>query len=202
MIVDQSGSLVWFHPLPAGDSATNFQVQSYEGKPVLTWWQGRIIGVGFGQGEDVIYNDSYQTGRRVRAGNGYSADLHEIRLTPQGTAWIDIFDPIHMNLTSVQGSANGILTDSVIQEIDIKTGLVMWEWHALGHIAIGDSFNPFPGNAPGTTCTSTASIPAPPATCCCPGATRGRCMTSTCTPAAMTGAWVAAGTRTSNSDPA
>jgi hypothetical protein len=34
----------------------------------------------------------------------------------------------------------------VIQEIDIKTGLVMWEWHALGHIALSDSFNPIPNN--------------------------------------------------------
>ncbi|HEY2537132.1 MAG TPA: arylsulfotransferase family protein [Solirubrobacteraceae bacterium] len=146
MIVDQSGQLVWFHPLASGDSATNFQVQSYQGQPVLTWWQGKILGVGFGQGEDLIYNNAYQKVAEVRAGNGYRADLHEVRLTPEGTAWIDIFDPIHTNLTSVKGSSNGILTDSVIQEIDIKTGLVMWEWHALGHIAIGDSFNPLPGN--------------------------------------------------------
>ena len=78
----------------------------------------------------------------VRAGNGYQADLHEIRLTPQGTAWIDVFDPIHMNLSSVHGAADGILTDSVVQEIDVKTGLVMWEWHALGHIPLGESNNP------------------------------------------------------------
>jgi hypothetical protein len=46
---------------------------------VLTWWQGRILQVGFGQGEDVIYNSAYQPSARVRAGNGYHADLHEIR---------------------------------------------------------------------------------------------------------------------------
>ena len=34
--------------------------------------------------------------------------------------------------------------DSVIQEIDIKTGLVMWEWHSLGHIGISESHNPAP----------------------------------------------------------
>jgi Arylsulfotransferase (ASST) len=141
MIAEQNGALVWFHPLPRGDSATNFQVQSYEGKPVLTWWQGRIIKVGFGEGEDVIYNSSYQQIATVRAGNGYRADLHEILLTPQGTAWIDAFDPIHMNLSSVHGSAHGILLDSIIEEIDIKTGLVMWEWHALGHIPLGNSLN-------------------------------------------------------------
>src|SRR5665213_822693 len=146
MIVDEHGQLVWFHPLPAGDSATNFQVQSYEDKPALTWWQGKILGVGFGQGEDLIYNNAYQKIGEVKAGNGYHADLHEIRLTPQGTAWIDIFDPVHVNLTAVKGSSDGILTDSVIEEIDIKTGLVMWGWHALGHIAITDSFNPLPHN--------------------------------------------------------
>lgn len=139
MIAEQNGALVWFHPLPKGVESTNFQVQQYEGKPVLTWWQGRILGVGFGQGEDVVYDSSYKQIATIRAGNGYRADLHEVRLTSQGTAWIDEFDPIHMNLSSVHGAKNGILTDGVVQEIDVKTGLVMWEWHALGHVALTDS---------------------------------------------------------------
>jgi hypothetical protein len=141
MIAEQNGALVWFHPLPAGYEATNFQVQQYAGQPVLTWWQGRILEVGFGQGEDVIYNTSYQQIASVRAGNGYHADLHEILLTPQGTAWIDAFDPIHMNLSAEGGSAHGVLSDGIVQEVDIKTGLVMWEWHALGHIPLHDSLN-------------------------------------------------------------
>jgi len=142
MITEQDGALVWFHPLPVGEEATNFSVQTYEGRPVLTWWQGRIIELGFGEGEDVIYDSSYRQLAAIRAGNGYRADLHTIRLTGQGTAWIDAFDPIHLNLSSVHGSSGGILTDSVVQEIDVKTGLVMWEWHALGHIPIGESKNP------------------------------------------------------------
>ncbi|HXA54447.1 MAG TPA: arylsulfotransferase family protein [Solirubrobacteraceae bacterium] len=141
MIAEQDGALVWFHPLPRADSATNFQVQSYEGKSVLTWWQGRIIKVGYGEGEDEIYSSSYQLLATVHAGNGYRADLHEILLTPAGTAWIDAFDPIDMNLSSVGGSAHGVLLDSVIEEVDVKTGLVMWEWHALGHIPLKDSLN-------------------------------------------------------------
>jgi hypothetical protein len=139
MIAEQNGALVWFKPLPAGQSATNMQVQQYQGKPVLTWWQGRIIRVGFGEGEDVIYDTSYHHVATVRAGNGYRADLHEIRLTPEGTAWIDVFDPVKMNLTSEHGSANGIVLDSVVQEIDVKTGLVMWEWHTLGHVPLSES---------------------------------------------------------------
>jgi hypothetical protein len=144
MIAEQNGMLVWFHPLPAGEQATNFQVQQYQGKPVLSWWQGRIVKIGFGQGEDVLYDNAYKQIATIKAGNGYQADLHEIRLTPQGTAWIDEFDPIHMSLESVHGAKNGVLTDSIVQEIDIKTGLVMWEWHALGHIPLKDSYNPVP----------------------------------------------------------
>jgi hypothetical protein len=144
LIAEQNGGLVWFKPLPAGDSSTNFQVQQYQGKPVLTWWQGRILEVGFGQGEDEIYNTSYQHVATVKAGNGYHADLHVIDLTPEGTAWIDEFDPIEMNLSSYGGKSDGVLTDSIVQEIDVKTGLVMWEWHALGHIPISESNNPAP----------------------------------------------------------
>ena len=144
MIAEQNGNLVWFHPLPAGEQATSLKLQQYDGKPVLTWWQGRILEVGFGQGEDVIYNTSYQRVGAVHAGNGYHADLHEFRLTPEGTAWIDVFDPIDANLSRYHGLANGTITDSVIQEIDVKTGLVMWEWHALGHIPISESHNPAP----------------------------------------------------------
>jgi hypothetical protein len=145
MISEQDGALVWFHPLGAGEESTNFQVQQYDAKPVLTWWQGRILKVGFGQGEDVIYDSSYKRIGSVRAGNGYRADLHEFRLTPQGTAWIDEFDPIRSSLSSLRG-AGGVLSDSVVQEIDVKTGLVMWEWHALGHIPLSDSYNPIPRN--------------------------------------------------------
>jgi Arylsulfotransferase (ASST) len=145
MISEQDGTLVWFHALPAGEQSTDFEVQQYEGKPVLTWWQGRILKIGFGQGEDVIYDSSYKQLATVRAGNGYSADLHQFRLTPQGTAWIDEFDPIRVGHSALRG-AGGVLTDSVVQEIDVKTGLVMWEWHALGHIPEHDSYNPIPHN--------------------------------------------------------
>jgi hypothetical protein len=144
MIADQAGNLIWFHPVPSGDSATNFKVVEYEGKPTLAFWQGRILEVGFGQGEYLLYNDEYRQVKVIKAGNGYRADLHEIRLTPDGTAWIDMFDPIKMNLSSRHGLSNGVLTDSVIQEIDLKTGLVMWEWHALGHIPLSESHNAVP----------------------------------------------------------
>ena len=140
MIVDQAGNLIWFHPLGAGVDATNLQPQRFDGKAVLTWWQGRIIKIGFGEGEDEIYSTAYRPIAHVLAGNGYRADLHQFMLTPTGTAWIDAYDPVAKNLSSVGGSRHGVVTDGIVQEIDVKTGLVMWEWHALGHLPVADSY--------------------------------------------------------------
>ena len=82
-IYDGAGNLVWFDPLPPGTESANLQVQTYEGKPVLTWWQGYIPPQGFGQGEEVIANTNYQVIRKFPAGNGLPADLHEFRITPR-----------------------------------------------------------------------------------------------------------------------
>ena len=40
MILDFSGNVVRFDPLPDNEWAMDVKVQRYDGKPVLTWWQG------------------------------------------------------------------------------------------------------------------------------------------------------------------
>jgi Arylsulfotransferase (ASST) len=141
MIFEESGNLVWFHPLRSGLSATDLQVQQLGGQPVLTWWQGRIPPQGFGQGEEIIDNSSYKEIGRVHAGNGYLADLHEFHITQQGSALLTVFDPIDCNLSSLGGPSGGAVTDSSFQEIDLKTGLVRREWNSLDHVALGDSYS-------------------------------------------------------------
>ena len=140
MIVDPQGRLLWFYPVSRHVGAENFQAQQLNGSPVLTWWQGVINPLGYGQGDDVVLNSSYRTVARLRGGNGERADLHEFLITPQGSAWIDSYVPVQTDLRSVHGSQTGTVLDSVVQEIDIKTGLVMFEWHPLGHIALSESY--------------------------------------------------------------
>jgi hypothetical protein len=156
MIFDSRGGLVYFHPLRGRTKAENFRVQNLHGAPVLTWWQGRINPLGFGQGEGLIYDSSYRLLARVPGGNGERPDLHEFLVTPGGTAWVTSYVPVRADLRSVGGSVNAPLLDSIIQEIDIKTGLVMYEWHPLGHVPLrethtsfqrGVSFNPFHVNS-------------------------------------------------------
>jgi hypothetical protein len=41
MILETSGDLVWFKPLPGDNEVPfNFRAQTYNGKPTLTWFQG------------------------------------------------------------------------------------------------------------------------------------------------------------------
>jgi Arylsulfotransferase (ASST) len=141
MILDEAGELVWFDPLPAGIEATNLQVQRYDGKPVLTWWQGHIVRQGFGEGEEMIDDSSYRQIGRVRAGNGYRADLHDFHLGAGGTALLTVFDPLACDLSALGGPRSGAVTDSGFQEIDLRTGLVRREWHGLDHVSLGDSYS-------------------------------------------------------------
>jgi hypothetical protein len=140
MILDPSGGLLWFEPLHTHSSATNLRVQEYQQRPVLTWWQGIASVHGFGRGEDVIDDSTYTELARLGAGNGYQADLHEFQLTPRGTALITVYVPVLCNLSRVGGPAYGAVTNGMIQEIDVSTGLVEREWTSLDHVALSESY--------------------------------------------------------------
>lgn len=141
MILDPAGRLLWFKALPRHTEATDLRVQEYLGKQVLTWWQGNISVHGFGSGEGVIADDTYTDIAHVRAGNGLRVDLHELQLTPSGTALVTAYFPILCNLAGIGGNSYAGLTVGVLQEIDVRTGLVMYEWSSLDHVALSESYS-------------------------------------------------------------
>lgn len=139
LIYTPQGRLVWFDRLYGGEAAEDLNEQTYEGARVLTWWKGKVLSLGFGQGEDLVMNSGYQTIARIPGGNGLHADLHDFQLAPDGVAYITAFNPIRCDLTSVQGVRGGAIVDTAVQEIDMKTGLVRWEWHSLDHVGASES---------------------------------------------------------------
>lgn len=139
LIYTPQGRLVWFERLPNGEAAEDLNVQPYEGRRVLTWWRGHVLSLGFGLGEDVVTDSHYRTIAKVRAGNGLKADLHDFRVLPGNVAYITAYNPIRCDLSSVGGSRGGAITDTAIQQIDMRTGLVRWEWHSLDHIGADES---------------------------------------------------------------
>jgi Arylsulfotransferase (ASST)/TAT (twin-arginine translocation) pathway signal sequence len=148
LIVDDRGSPVWFRPMTDGRWATNFRVQSYGGEPVLTWWEGKVTNQGYGQGVVVIVDSSYRELARIRGGNGRAIDMHELQLTPEGTALVTCYPEIvPADLSSIGGARDGTVFESILQEIEISSGRVVFEWRSLKHVPVSDSYR-----RPGGTC--------------------------------------------------
>jgi hypothetical protein len=139
LIYTPQGRLVWFDKLSAGETAENLSEQTYEAQRVLTWWKGRVLSLGFGQGEDIVMNSHYQTITRISGGNGLKADLHDFQIAPHDIAYITAYNPVRCDLRPIKGAPGGVIVDTAIQQIDMKTGLVRWEWHSLDHIGTSES---------------------------------------------------------------
>ena len=138
-------------------------------------------------------SSSYKPIATVDAGNGYQADLHEFQITPQGSAFLTAYSLVSADLSSAGGRRDGILQDAILQEVDIPTGLVMFEWHAYGHVALWDSYCPRavlhqPRPSTSSTSTRSRSTRGATATSSSPRATPGRRTRSTTSPAGSCGA--------------
>ncbi|MGN6171027.1 MAG: arylsulfotransferase family protein [Solirubrobacteraceae bacterium] len=157
-ILNPRGSLLWYHPSATkggGEGVREVEVQRYHGAPVLTYWQGRTFKPpGAGRGVDLILNKHYQTIHTITPGNGLEsqgADSHEFLLgheASEATAFIEVWKPVQANLISVGGPPRGTTFDWIIQEIDIATGKVIWEWHSLGHVPLASSYSQFHSAVP------------------------------------------------------
>jgi hypothetical protein len=139
LAVDNYGSPIWIHPTP-GKLAFNLRQGTYKGAPVLSWFEGAVT-QGVGQGEYVLVDQSYREVARVRAGNGLQGDLHEFIITPEGTALFTAYRqrPWPGATPGPSPTAAGIL-ESLIQEVDIASGRVLFEWHSTDHVNPYESY--------------------------------------------------------------
>jgi hypothetical protein len=145
-ILDSHGNAVWFHAIPQGLTAADFRTQTYRGQPVLTWWQGTGLG-GLASGTDYIYDDQFHQIATVNAGNGLSADGHEFLITPQNTALVLAYTTATADLTSIGGAADQTVINGVVQEIDIATGKVLFQWRSEDHVPFSQSEQPLPASS-------------------------------------------------------
>jgi hypothetical protein len=142
MILDNLGHVVWFHPLDT-HGVTDFKVQRYRGRPVVTWWRGETA-KGIGNGRYVVYDDRYHLIANVTAGHGLSGDIHEFLITPRNTALFTVYRRVAMNLSSLGGPSDGAVEEGVVQEVSIPSGKVLFEWHSLPQAGLDESYEPIP----------------------------------------------------------
>jgi hypothetical protein len=140
LILDSKGRVVWFLPLNT-HGVTDFRMQRYRGRPVLTWWHGRPDD-GDGESGYSIYDASYRLVAHVQPGNGMLGDIHEFKLTPRDTALMTISRQVRVKGRKV--------LEGGIQELDVKTGRVLFEWHSIDHVRLVESYYRLPKD-PGRT---------------------------------------------------
>lgn len=146
MILNSNGDLIWSHHFDNefGGQAYDLQVQKYREEQYLTFWLGDDRIRGHGAGHFYMLNSSYDIVRKIGAVNGQFADLHEFLITPEGTALIVIFEVIPFDVRPAGRKFNDVwnqyIWDCLIQEVDIATENLVFEWRASEHLDITTSY--------------------------------------------------------------
>jgi outer membrane protein assembly factor BamB len=136
MILDADGQPVWIGPEVR---TYDFRVQRYQGKPVLTYWRGDRIQRYLGAGEVVLLNHQYEEIATVRTRGIAGADYHDMTLTDEGTALLIGHRLVRRDLSALGGSPNAWVSDGIVQEVDVATGKVVFQWDSLKHIPISQA---------------------------------------------------------------
>jgi EmrB/QacA subfamily drug resistance transporter len=146
LILDNRLQPVWFRPVPEDLVAGNLSAQTYNGRPVLAWWQGVVTNTGATEkGEYVIVDQHYRTVATLSGVDGWVLTVHELVVRGHD-AWVTANKNVPMNLSRYGGAYNGALIDSAVQEYDLRTGRLVRSWDALHHIPPGDSRASVPTN--------------------------------------------------------
>jgi EmrB/QacA subfamily drug resistance transporter len=147
LILDNKLQPVWFKPVPTNVIAADLAEQTYRGQPVLSWWQGAVTDTGATtSGEYLVVNNHYKTIATLKGADGWILTLHSMVVNGDD-AWVTANKDIPMDLGKYGGVRDGALTDSAVQEYNLKTGKLVYSWDALKHIPLSDSHALAPGNS-------------------------------------------------------
>jgi hypothetical protein len=139
LVLDNKLVPVWFGPVSKNVVAGNLTTQRYNGRPALSWWEGVISPLGATlSGKDIVVNQQYKRVATLSGKDGWVISLHEMVIRGHD-AWVTAYRNQPANLSSIGGSPNAVLSDSAVQEYDLKTGKLLRTWDAAQHIPLADS---------------------------------------------------------------
>ncbi|MFZ1993838.1 MAG: arylsulfotransferase family protein [Solirubrobacteraceae bacterium] len=150
LILDAKLQPVWVYPIGTEVTSTNLRQQTYNGKPVLTWWKGVVTNAGAStSGEVDIVDQHYRNVAAVKAAAPWIISVHDAVISG-GDLWVTVYRTVPgQDLSAYGGSATGVVYDSGVQEYDIRTGKLLYTWDALNpgatpNIPLADSEQPAP----------------------------------------------------------
>ncbi|MEA2496209.1 MAG: hypothetical protein QOJ29_4120 [Thermoleophilaceae bacterium] len=150
MILDNKGHYVYLKPASkTAPDTLNFQVQHYNGKPVLTYWDGTVKNTGEMVGTWHVLNDKYREIAKMGSQEGWDPSGHEFFITKGGHALVTGYKYLpHRDLSAAGGGTDQTLLDSGVLEYDIATGKLLKAWSADEHIPMTDGYPPANPNNP------------------------------------------------------
>jgi len=130
LILDGQGQLVYYQSMAGALNAYDFKPQPGER-------------LSFYSQKDAVYyvmDSHYQIVDKYQMGNGYTTDLHDLQLLPNGNALLMAYDAETVNMSQVApgGLADATVTGLIIQELDPSKN-VIFEWRSWDHFAFINS---------------------------------------------------------------
>ncbi len=130
LILDGQGNLVYYQSM-----ANDFNGYDFKMLP-----NGDLSY--FSQKDSAFYelDAHYQLVRRIQAGNGYTTDLHDLLVLPNGNVILMAYDAESMDMSKVAAGGNNqaTVTGLVVQELDPSNN-VIFQWRSWDYIPITDS---------------------------------------------------------------
>lgn len=130
LILNQQGQIVYYQSAADAKNAFDFKKQP---NGTLTY---------FDQKNSTYYvmDNHYQVVNTYKAGNGYTADLHDLQILPNGNALLMAYDDETVDMSKIVqgGKKDATVTGLIIQELDPSKN-VIFEWRSWDHIAYSDS---------------------------------------------------------------
>ncbi|KAH1486150.1 hypothetical protein KXV92_006913 [Aspergillus fumigatus] len=149
LIYDEDGHLVYQGP---DEVTANFRVQRLFNQDVITFWAGNMTDLGFGYGTVHVLDNTYREIYTVTLQGNFVTpdhsvpesfiDLHESHISDRNTLLVTAYNVTQQSLTSIGGTLEDYMLDSLFFEIDIATNEIVHSWSALEHvdqIALTDS---------------------------------------------------------------
>lgn len=141
-IYDSNGTLIYYGYGNAGPGTTvhDFRVCSYNGTDHLSFFTGTQYN-GYSRGQSFILDTNLRTVRTVTSQNALAGlDQHEFNIIGD-SALATIYYPERFDLSAFNiTSGQGWIQDGVFQDTNLTTGDLTFEWRAIEHVALSESY--------------------------------------------------------------
>jgi Arylsulfotransferase (ASST) len=128
IMLTRDGRLLWYRRYSKG--VRDLKVVRYRGRPALAYFT-------WGHRAYSLLDRRYREVRRIKT-RRHLTDMHELAVTPQGTAYIASYHNIRRPRT------HEWIRDYMLQEIDLATHKRVFEWNASDHVPLSASYEPRP----------------------------------------------------------